>query len=499
MYTKVLELREKAREYKQRGEGSYFEMIEKLKQQNLDGSSLSVSSLSSSSVSHDSDMAAQENDVVVEDIDCSNESVCSSDSSQDDEVSDMESKVPVAANDVTTLTKSKQQQPHHFNEPLQTHTPQITSSYKTGHKPVLIYGKPKPSTNKSTPRPTPVYTTPHSTAVYTTKPIPHSTAVYTTKPTPHSTAVYTTKPTPHSTAVYTTKPTPHSTAVYTTKPTPHSTAVYTTKSTPHSTAKPTPHSTAVYTTKPTPHSTAVYTTKPTSHSTAVYTTKPTPHSTAVYTTKPTPHSTAVYTTKSTPHSTAKPTPYPTPYPTADAAKRSTPYTSDIYTPKSIPHPKPLPTKTMLPICSICGCINPSISCCKRCTIPKCDILTKPCSTCNYVPLSPTIKSPPIVPTPPSDNSPDCELCRSALNQFKAKRSTQLTTPINKQTPSISDKPSRGTPTANNVLSHSSRYPSRQDDSFSVSPVSVSSNCSVISDILEKAQKRKDFWSKTAKE
>ena len=435
MYTKVLELREKAREYKQRGEGSYFEMIEKLKQQNLDGSSLSVSSLSSSSVSHDSDMAAQENDVVVEDIDCSNESVCSSDSSQDDEVSDMESKVPVAANDVTTLTKSKQQQTHHFNEPLQTHTPQITSSYKTGHKPVLIYGKPKPSTNKSTPRPTPVYTTPHSTAVYTTKPTSHSTAVYITKPTPHSTAVYTTKPTSHSTAVYITKPTPRPTPVYTT-----------------------------------------------------------PHSTAVYTTKPTPHSTAVYTTKSTPHSTAKPTPYPT----ADAAKWSTPYTSDVYTPKSIPHPKPPPTKTMLPICSTCGCINPSISCCKTCTIPKCDILTKPCSTCNYV-RPPTIKSPPIVPTPPSDNSPDCELCRSALNQFKAKRSTQLTTPINKQTPSISDKPSRGTPTANNVLSHSSRYPSRQDDSFSVSPVSVSSNCSVISDILEKAQKRKDFWSKTAKE
>lgn len=180
-------------------------------------------------------------------------------------------------------------------------------------------------------------------------------------------------------------------------------------------------------------------------------------------------------------------------------------------PRPLP-PPPQPSPILLPTCQTCGSIDPT-SHQSHDVSPKCNILSPPkaCPTCYYVPPPPS--SNPLKPSPlltasstsSQQHSPNCDLCRSALTQFKSRRLPPSTaTPTNKllnPTPPIDDRPSKGTPPP--VCFGQNRYPPtithRPVDSFSLSSASLSSNCSVISDLLEKAQKRKDFWSKTAKE
>ena len=158
-------------------------------------------------------------------------------------------------------------------------------------------------------------------------------------------------------------------------------------------------------------------------------------------------------------------------------------------------------------CTLCGCNKASTANTTKPHAKPCDICNgaKPsCGTCG-VSLKPT-------GTLKSSASEDCEICQSVLTQYKSKyppprkhTNSLSTEPAQKHISHLtSGPPQRHTTTTPATMQPPSSYPHQytipQDDSFSLSPLSLSSNCSVASDILERAQRRRDnFWSKTANE
>jgi hypothetical protein len=191
-------------------------------------------------------------------------------------------------------------------------------------------------------------------------------------------------------------------------------------------------------------------------------------------------------------------------------------------------------------CHLCGCAKtppPPPKSCQSCDranspiIPATNLypplmMSSQCATCKYnvpaatplplrpvkpstspatVPMSCGVCQSPInqlinPPIPPW-TSADCDLCKSAVDQFTSRNPTPIK--YGQATP-ISATPIRATPTqampsqTKRLLSHHEWLKSRpQEDNMSIS--SISSSCSIASELYNKAQQRKDFWSKTAKE
>lgn len=98
-----------------------------------------------------------------------------------------------------------------------------------------------------------------------------------------------------------------------------------------------------------------------------------------------------------------------------------------------------------------------------------------CNTCHYTGLSSSLK-----PTHfmthgiAKSKSSNCNLCLSALDQYKSRQSI---------------------PSNTNIPSHPSHH--KEQDSYSISSISVASSVSVASDVLAKARQRKKFWSEHA--
>ena len=195
--------------------------------------------------------------------------------------------------------------------------------------------------------------------------------------------------------------------------------------------------------------------------------------------------------------------------TLPRSHHSTPVKYTSHTQPVISSSSTLPFQSTKPssTCTLCGCNKPSTSNTTKSHAKPCDICNGPkhsCDTCG-VSLKPT-------GTLKSSASADCEICQSVLTQYKSrypppqKHTNSLSTgPAQKHTPRLtSGPPQRHTTTTPATTQPPSSRPHHytipQDDSFSLSPLSLSSNCSVASDILERAQRRRDnFWSKTANE